>query len=335
MNQNQKTRLKNILIGGSVLGLSAFLANSAWAISAETGETNELTIAPEANQILDSKEEVPTELNETITSSEKVFETYTTLAVAENAQKEETFEQAFAVAREEIGPGGLFEWKGNYYGTYYKEEWEGLSDSAKTAFVNGVMEEGKITDAPEIIDTHQAADMVFNHNISFEEAFAEARESFGAGSVFEWNGNSYTTYYKEEWEGLSSDAKASFAHTEHSDQYFVSNNGADSRANNIIDTEEMVAEMIVDATPFRPDENANIIIEEDIEGASEMIVTTEEESHLKVDAAANLIIEDGVDNEAEADHLIAIDDHANAVPIIEEIPHNDDMFEDAFADILD
>jgi predicted Zn finger-like uncharacterized protein len=37
-----------------------------------------------------------------------------------------SFGQAFATARNALGPGGVFEWKGKLFNTYYKEEWETL-----------------------------------------------------------------------------------------------------------------------------------------------------------------------------------------------------------------
>ena len=38
-----------------------------------------------------------------------------------------SFSQAFAEARQQVGPGGVFEWHGKVYGTYYKTEWEQMS----------------------------------------------------------------------------------------------------------------------------------------------------------------------------------------------------------------
>lgn len=46
--------------------------------------------------------------------------------VSENTYDEMSFSEAFATARQEVGPGGVFAWNGNTYGTYYKEEWEGM-----------------------------------------------------------------------------------------------------------------------------------------------------------------------------------------------------------------
>ena len=38
-----------------------------------------------------------------------------------------SFNEAFAAARREVGPGGLFVWHGNTYGTYYANEWNAMS----------------------------------------------------------------------------------------------------------------------------------------------------------------------------------------------------------------
>ena len=45
-----------------------------------------------------------------------------------------TFGDAFNEARNELGPGGIFEWNGNYYNTYLKEEWQAMSAEDKIAY---------------------------------------------------------------------------------------------------------------------------------------------------------------------------------------------------------
>jgi len=47
-----------------------------------------------------------------------------------------SFNSAFAAARQEVGPHGVFEWRDGVYGTYYANEWNGLSDEYKTKFNN-------------------------------------------------------------------------------------------------------------------------------------------------------------------------------------------------------
>lgn len=49
-----------------------------------------------------------------------------------------------------------------------------------------------------------------NDNMSFEDAFASAREDVGPGGVFYWHGGIYGTYYKEEWDAMSAEEKSEF-----------------------------------------------------------------------------------------------------------------------------
>lgn len=51
-----------------------------------------------------------------------------------NTSDDMSFNEAFAEAREEVGPGGVFYWRGGIYGTYTKDEWDNLSAEEKTEF---------------------------------------------------------------------------------------------------------------------------------------------------------------------------------------------------------
>lgn len=43
--------------------------------------------------------------------------------------------------------------------------------------------------------------------MSFSEAFAAARTEVGSGGVFEWNGNIYSTFTEEEWNGMTAEQR--------------------------------------------------------------------------------------------------------------------------------
>lgn len=47
-------------------------------------------------------------------------------------------------------------------------------------------------------------------DMTFSEAFAEAREEVGAGGVFYWQGGIYSTFYKEEWDNMTAEEKQEF-----------------------------------------------------------------------------------------------------------------------------
>lgn len=63
------------------------------------------------------------------------------------------FGEAFAHARNEIGAGGIFVWHGKLYGTYTREEWQGLSDNGKHEYVNKLQSTDAIVLHQEAIST--------------------------------------------------------------------------------------------------------------------------------------------------------------------------------------
>lgn len=63
---------------------------------------------------------------------------YTEAPFAHNINDDMSFGDAFGAARAEVGPGGFFEWHGNTYNTYYKEEWELLSPDERDEFLASV-----------------------------------------------------------------------------------------------------------------------------------------------------------------------------------------------------
>ena len=62
------------------------------------------------------------------------------LEVAEVEQRL-SFGQAFAAARAEVGPGGVFFWHGGIYNTYTAEEWNAMTHEEKNEFAQRVQPE--------------------------------------------------------------------------------------------------------------------------------------------------------------------------------------------------
>lgn len=56
------------------------------------------------------------------------------ISMATCVDDEMTFSQAFAAARAEVGPGGVFEWHGQLYGTYTAEEWESMTPEERAEY---------------------------------------------------------------------------------------------------------------------------------------------------------------------------------------------------------
>lgn len=107
-----------------------------------------------------------------------------------------TFSKAFVKARKEIGVGGLFIWRGEYYNTYYLEEWDKLSYAEKNT---------KPKETHDILIAENIVD-----DMTFDVAFNTARKSIGQGGIFYWNGSYYNTYNVEEWNNLSDEFKGGF-----------------------------------------------------------------------------------------------------------------------------
>ncbi|MPR32316.1 hypothetical protein [Salmonirosea aquatica] len=69
--------------------------------------------------------------NGTITPNESI-------AIAGQVREPMPFGEAYAAAREEVGPGGIFSWHGQVYNTYTVKEWQGLSLEQRREFLSDV-----------------------------------------------------------------------------------------------------------------------------------------------------------------------------------------------------
>lgn len=85
-----------------------------------------------------AKESIPEENTEPTESEaqEPVDNGYAPMA--SNVNDNMSFNEAFAAARAEVGPGGVFEWHGGLYGTYYASEWNAMDDAARNEYYNTV-----------------------------------------------------------------------------------------------------------------------------------------------------------------------------------------------------
>lgn len=63
----------------------------------------------------------------------EILETSTFAPIA-HVSDEMTFAEAFSDARHQVGDGGVFEWRGHVYGTYYANEWNDMSAAERADF---------------------------------------------------------------------------------------------------------------------------------------------------------------------------------------------------------
>lgn len=94
----------------------------------------------------DDAPEAESTVEETVETVSEVFEEPSpeaSEAITEPAADADggvSFSEAFAAARAEMGPGGVFIWNGSAYSTYYEEEWENMTDEQKDAFAESYYE---------------------------------------------------------------------------------------------------------------------------------------------------------------------------------------------------
>lgn len=65
-----------------------------------------------------------------------------------------SFNEAFAQAREQVGPGGIFQYHGATYGTYTENEWNELSNDQKAQFYTEAQFDDNIKSVEPDIDVH-------------------------------------------------------------------------------------------------------------------------------------------------------------------------------------
>ena len=65
-----------------------------------------------------------------------------------------SFGEAFATARAEVGPGGVFIWHGGIYNTYTAEEWNAMTVEQKSDFAHQVNPEVRAHAVPTPTDDH-------------------------------------------------------------------------------------------------------------------------------------------------------------------------------------
>ena len=119
----------------------------------------------------------------------------TDIQVAHSVTNDMSFNQAFATARAEIGPGGAFVWHGNVYTTFRADdaEWQEMSDEERAEFGQQVISQvpcppyTPTENEPEIVavDEAEAEADVDVHIVGVEEVALESGASVivGYGAV--------------------------------------------------------------------------------------------------------------------------------------------------------
>ncbi len=81
-----------------------------------------------------------------------------------------SFSEAFAAARADVGPGGVFEWHGGIYGTYYATEWNSMSDAEKAEYGSHINWEGKTMDEYDVVTDESNDHSLAHHTVNAENS---------------------------------------------------------------------------------------------------------------------------------------------------------------------
>lgn len=125
--------------GNIVYGGAGFVAGMAAGGSAVTASAHSRTDGNVINEedIVDetesSNEAQPVDYEAIPSESEAIIATDEGVRVAQ-VDDQQSFSEAFADARAQVGPGGVFEWHGKVYGTYYENEWNAMSPAEKAEY---------------------------------------------------------------------------------------------------------------------------------------------------------------------------------------------------------
>ena len=141
---------KPVTIGGStgiLLGAGALMAQRTIALTADAKPAthtsdveSKVATNPVEENVVSSQEEVASDVQSDVQSDVHVA----------TVSDDLTFAQAFAGAREQVGPGGVFSWHGAVFSTYTAEEWDGMTEEEQNHFAEMVR--------PEVDAHHVEAD---------------------------------------------------------------------------------------------------------------------------------------------------------------------------------
>ena len=127
----EKTNKKGTFWQGVLVGgIPGIMLGSAGTVFAENAPAHEREDATEEI----SEEVVEQAVEQVVEEGATIPEIGETVEVASNVDDSMSFSEAFASARAEVGPGGVFVWNGNVYSTYYEEEWDNMTDEQKEEF---------------------------------------------------------------------------------------------------------------------------------------------------------------------------------------------------------
>lgn len=140
--------------GGFVAGAASMAAGTAMASTKPEEEVE--VVAEEQPQVEVAEEQPQVDPSDSPAEHEAIIASDEGLRVAQ-VDDDKSFAEAFADARAQVGPGGVFEWHGKVYGTYYKDEWDQMTAEEHAEWQSKV-------DYNDLRDENEAQQYAQHHN---------------------------------------------------------------------------------------------------------------------------------------------------------------------------
>ena len=177
--------------GGFAASVASSFATSAFAGNVDTNSVDEKIIVAEEATAPDATAEAV--VAEPAPAPEDVLlATDEGLRIAQ-VDDSDSFAEAFADARQQVGPGGAFEWRGQVYNTYYAEEWDNMSAEQRAEFQAKVDTDDIAVDYDYAQDTPVGGDDIIASNAEMvDEPIEDPIEVLAVETVTDESGNTIT-----------------------------------------------------------------------------------------------------------------------------------------------
>lgn len=129
---SKKGRIVAAASGGFVAGAAAGAATTTAAATTDEETETSVNVQQEtAEEVTPERPEAPAPEQVILANDEGIRYAHV---------EADNFNDAFDQARAQVGAGGVFEYNGRLYGTYYADEWDNMSAQEKTDYQNRVNE---------------------------------------------------------------------------------------------------------------------------------------------------------------------------------------------------
>lgn len=218
-------------------------------------------------------------------------ESQSAISVAEDINDEMTFSEAFAAARKEVGPNGVFVWHGQAYTTCYAEEWSALSPEEQNAFSSNAL--AAVGEIPPYEGKDETAQ---NTEGQVEENGETAQNDEGDG---EGEGEELTAQNEVGDSEGGDDILAQAVEPENEEPGAEESDIEDSN-----DAEDVHVIGFDEPGDVALDGDSNVFINEDEPGTADLMATDDDNIEIIDDINQDIATEDMIDSSVPSDPIV-------------------------------